>query len=74
MELLAEITNSNNHFKLMTCKETAELLRVDIKTLYAWLSRKQLPVDIYRKIGRKPVFIYNKVVEWFYAGAPIKKR
>ena len=69
-----EITNTNEKLILMTCSEFAEFLRADVKTIYAWLSRKQLPENLYRKIGRKPVFIYSEVEQWFLSGAPIKKR
>lgn len=68
-----EITNAEK-LKLMNYSETADFLRVDKKTLYAWVSRKQIPENLYRKIGRKPVFIYNEVLAWFLAGAEIKKR
>lgn len=69
-----KITNTTEKLKLMDCQETAELLRIDIKTLYAWMSRKQIPSDLYRKLGRKPVFIYAEVEKWFLAGAEVKKR
>ena len=68
-----EITNAEK-LKLMNYSETADFLRVDKKTLYAWVSRKQIPENLYRKIGRKPVFIYNEVLAWFLAGAEVKKR
>ena len=70
----SEIKNTNEKLELMTCTEFAEFLRADVKTIYAWLSRKQLPENLYRKIGRKPVFIYNEVEKWLLSGAPIKKR
>ncbi len=60
--------------KLMNCQETADMLCIDKKTLYAWMSRKQIPENLYRKLGRKPIFIYDKVLAWFLAGAEVKKR
>ena len=74
MTLATEIINSNEQFKLMTCEETADLLRINIKTLYAWMSRKQIPDKLYRKVCRKPIFIYDEVIEWFLSGANVKKR
>ena len=69
-----KIKNTTERLKLMDCQETAELLRIDIKTLYAWMSRMQIPSNLYRKLGRKPVFIYDEVEKWFLAGAEVKKR
>ncbi len=60
--------------KLMTCEETAELLRVKVDTIYSWLHYNQLPSNIYRKLGKKPTFIYSQVKEWFLNGAELKKR
>ena len=68
-----EITNTQI-IKLLDCQETSDMLRIDITTLYSWMSRKQLPQNLYRKLGRKPVFIYDEVVKWFLAGAEVKKR
>lgn len=58
----------------MTATETAEILQVKVSTIYSWLSYKQLPADIYRKLGRKPIFIRQKVLDWFMAGATLAKR
>ena len=59
---------------LMTCKEVAELLKVKISTVYSWISYRQIPDNIYRKLGKKPIFIYDEVIKWFLDGAKLKKR
>ncbi len=58
----------------ITATEMAELFNVKVGTIYSWLSYKQLPADIYRKLGRKPIFIRQKVLDWFMAGATLTKR
>ncbi|MCM1265943.1 MAG: helix-turn-helix domain-containing protein [Candidatus Gastranaerophilales bacterium] len=58
----------------ITATEMAELFNVKVGTIYSWLSYKQLPADLYRKLGRKPIFIRAKVIEWFMAGAILTKR
>lgn len=58
----------------ITCQEVADMLKVKISTIYSWLSYGQIPENIYRKLGRKPIFIKEKVIEWFMTGAELKKR
>jgi len=64
----------NNNYTLMNCSEVAELLRVKVGTIYSWISYKQLEQDLYRKLGRKPIFIKENVMSWFLAGAKLKPR
>ena len=64
----------NDTVKLMNVKETANLLQVSIKTVYTWIYLKQIPDSIYRKLGRKPIFIYDEVMKWFLAGAKLNNR
>ena len=66
--------NQLPELKLMTCAEVAELLRVKIGTVYSWISYKQLESNLYRKLGRKPIFIKENVMSWFLAGAELKPR
>lgn len=67
--------NTNKtELKLMTCQEVADLLKVRLGTIYSWISYKQIPASLYRKLGKKPVFIYDEVITWFLAGATLKKR
>lgn len=57
------------NLELMTCEEFANFLGVKLGTIYVWMSKKQLPKNIYRKLGRKPIFIKSQVESWFLAGA-----
>lgn len=59
---------------LLSVKETAEILKVQEGTIYSWIHYKQLPTDIYRKLGRNVVFIKSELFKWFFAGAQLKKR
>ena len=59
---------------LMNCKQLAEMLGISIKTVYSYIGYKQFPSNLYRKIGKKPIFIYEEVEKWFLAGAELKPR
>ena len=59
---------------LLSVKETAEILKVKEGTIYSWIHYKQLPTDIYRKLGRNVVFIKSELFKWFFVGAQLKKR
>ncbi|MCM1266219.1 MAG: helix-turn-helix domain-containing protein, partial [Candidatus Gastranaerophilales bacterium] len=65
-----ERQNTNNLI-LMDCTETADFLKVKTSTIYSWISYGQLPNNLYRKLGRKPMFIQSEVVAWFLAGAKL---
>lgn len=65
---------TKTELRLMTCKEVAELLKVKIGTIYSWIGYRQIPDNIYRKLGKKPIFIYDEVIKWFLDGAKLKKR
>lgn len=67
-------TSNKTEVKLMTCQEVAELLRLKVDTIYSYISYKQLPENLYRKLGRKPIFIRDEVISWFLAGAKLEKR
>lgn len=58
----------NNALELMTCKEIADWLGIKKSTLYVWLCKKQLPQNIYRKLGRKPIFLKSEVEKWILDG------
>ena len=65
--------NTNEMF--MSCKEVAELLRKKVDTIYSWIHYKQLPENIYRKIGNTPLFIKDELIKWIIDdGAVLKKR
>lgn len=61
--------SSKQNLELLTCEEVAAFLGVKVGTIYVWLCKKQLPRKIYRKLGRKPVFIRQEVEKWFFDGA-----
>jgi len=50
------------------------MLCVKKSTIYSWLSYKQLPANLYRKLGRKPIFIRKDILDWFLNGAKLEKR
>ena len=64
---------SNDNLELLTCQQVADFLGVKVETIYIWLCKKQLPKTIYRKLGRKPIFIKSAVEEWFLNGAEMVK-
>ena len=66
--------------EFLTVQETANLLRTTPKTLYTYLSntgkyngkpRPRLPKSIYRKIGRKVLFLQSEVLNWVKSGAEL---
>ena len=63
----------NQNLELLSCQQVADFLGVKVDTIYIWLCKKQLPHTIYRKLGRKPVFIKSAVVEWILNGAEMCK-
>lgn len=65
---------NKTELELMTCNEVAELLRLKVDTIYSYISYKQLPANLYRKLGRKPIFIKENVISWFLNGAALKPR
>ena len=64
----------NNTIKLLNCKQVANLLGVSVKTIYSYIGYKQFPSNMYRKIGKKPIFIYDEVERWFLNGATLLPR
>lgn len=67
-------TLTDNTSIVMDTKEVAQLLKVKPQTIYSWIYYKQIPDKIYRKLGRRPRFIYDEVMKWFFDGAKITKR
>lgn len=57
------------NLELLNCTEVAKFLGVKTETIYVWMCKKQLPQRIYRKLGRKPIFIKSEVENWIMAGA-----
>jgi excisionase family DNA binding protein len=53
----------SNHKKLLTRKETADLLGVSCGTLAVWVSCKRYPLP-YIKVGRLVKYDYNDVLQF----------
>lgn len=66
--------NEETHKLFMDVNAVAEMLCVKKNTIYSWISYKQLPANLYRKLGRKPIFIRKDVLDWFLNGAKLEKR
>lgn len=62
------------NLELLSCEELAKFLGIKTETVYVWLCKKQLPKNIYRKLGRKPIFIKSEVDKWFLDGAKLEGR
>ena len=58
----------------MDSKEVAKLLCLKVSTIYSWIHYGQLPKSIYRKLGKKIIFIRQAVLDWVYEGAELGKR
>lgn len=57
-----------NDFELLDIDGMAGMLKSTKKSIYTWLSRGKFPKDIYIKIGRRPMFIKSRVIEWILSG------
>lgn len=55
--------------EFLNCSQVAELLGIKTSTVYVWICKKQLPQNIYRRLGRKPLFIKSLVENWVMDGA-----
>ena len=64
-----EIKMTQQNLELLNCEQVAQMLGVKIGTIYVWICKKQLPQSIYRKLGRKPVFIKSEIEKWILDGA-----
>lgn len=45
----------------LTVEELAEMLRVEVRTVYSWVSKGSVP---FRKAGRRTVFLLDEIMEW----------
>ena len=68
------ITQKQLNIEFLTCQEFADILKVQIGTIYSWISYGQLPNEIFVKLGRKPRFIKERVINWILGGAELKPR
>ena len=60
---------TQQNLELLNCEQVAQMLGVKIGTIYVWICKKQLPQSIYRKLGRKPVFIKSEIEKCILDGA-----
>lgn len=47
--------------RFLTVEELAEMLRVEVRTVYSWVSKGNVP---FRKAGRRTVFLLDEILEW----------
>ena len=59
---------------IISAKEFSDLTTFKLSSVYSLVSYKQLPSNIYRKLGRKLVFLKNATMKWVLNGAELKKR
>ncbi len=52
----------------LSVNEAAEYLKLKSNTLYTWLSKKVLPTQIYRKLGRRTIFLKTELDKWVIKG------
>lgn len=74
MENFNNRTQKQLNIEFLTCHEFADILKVQIGTIYSWISYGQLPNEIFVKLGRKPRFIKERVINWILSGAELKPR
>lgn len=63
-----------DNLELMRCQEFADFLRVKCDTVYVWLCKKKLPQNLYRYMGRTPIFIKSEVEKWFLDGCKMLEK
>jgi excisionase family DNA binding protein len=47
--------------RLLTISEVADLLRVEVSTIYVWTSKRKIP---FRKVGGRLRFDYGEIISW----------
>lgn len=52
----------------LSVTEAADYLKLKSNTLYTWLSKKVLPTQIYRKLGRRTIFLKTELDKWVLKG------
>jgi excisionase family DNA binding protein len=55
------IQKSTANPRFLTVEELAEMLRVEVRTVYSWVSKGSVP---FRKAGRRTVFLLDEILEW----------
>ncbi|OGI25390.1 MAG: hypothetical protein A2287_09425 [Candidatus Melainabacteria bacterium RIFOXYA12_FULL_32_12] len=75
-----ESQRQDSYDEFLTVQEASKLLKTTPKTLYTYLSnsgvyngkaRKRLPQKVYRKLGRKVLFMRNELISWIKSGAEL---
>ncbi len=73
---------NQNQLELLSVEEAAAFLKTTPKSLYVYLcnsgskggkKRERFPQDVYLKIGRKTLFIKDKLEQWLLSGAKMMK-
>lgn len=62
----------SDKLELLSCEQLAEFLGLKVGTIYVQLCKKQLPSSIYRKLGRKPIFLKSAVEQWVLDGCKME--
>jgi excisionase family DNA binding protein len=47
--------------QFLTVEEVAELLRVSPRSVYDWVSNREIP---FHKAGRRVIFLLDEIMEW----------
>jgi len=47
--------------QFLTVQEVAELLRVSPRSIYDWVSQRQIP---FHKAGRRTIFLLDEILAW----------
>ena len=47
--------------QFLTVEEVAELLRVSPRSIYDWVSQRQIP---FHKAGRRTMFLLDEILAW----------
>jgi len=55
--------------RFLTVEDPAEMLRVEPRTVYSWVSKGSVP---FRKAGRRTVFLLDEILEWTAEAAQSK--
>ena len=63
-----------NEKLFMNCDEVSKLLTIKKSTIYSWLHYRQLPENLYCKIGRKPLFFQEAQIAWDLSGAKLNPK
>ena len=57
----APTKNGGETPRFLTVEELAQMLRVEVRTVYSWVSQEKVP---FRKAGRRTIFLVDEILEW----------